>query len=796
MPRPLSAANRGLRSPCSRRPRPRHPFMAPNQRSNIHSDAFQTDTNAWSGPLGRETETLNHYEPPGGVCGSITFNSQDQIVTTCIQLRAVRLKLFDPRTLEELASMELPPRSPSTNPFQDFAGGGYFYLDNEDRAVIPTTERHLLRDRAERRRVRDRAGLRPHRPRCRKRPKIISALPDWSGRIWLATTAGVLAVIDPATGDVKSHDLGEVVQNSFAVGDEGDVYIVSEKALYRFEAGADGTPVVKWRKVYDNTGELKPGQVSAGSGTTPTLHGDGWVSITDNADPMHVVVYRRSTGRMVCEQAVFEKGAGSTDNSLIGAGHSLIVENNYGYTGPAATMMGERTEPGIERVDIEADGEGCLKVWHSDEISPSLVPKLSLSNGLVYVYTQDAEGDDDDPWFLTALDFRTGKTVWKRLVGQGTYFNNNYAPVTLGPDATAYVGVLGGLILVRDKTAPVPQETRPKIRLKAKRRGRRVRVRARAPSGGVVAPVRGAIVRVGKRTATTNGRGRATLRSKGRPCCREEAGLPPRPDEGEALSTFDKLAGLPLEVEDYELEGSEFKVHDDFTRLSTTIRIRGGGEEGIGEDVTYDALDHIALQDAGPTQPLAGSHTIGSFCELVGELDLFSAGAPVRDVSRLYRRWAFESAALDLALRQQGIPLTEPLELRGAAGHVRRLAPAGRAADARARRKAARALPDAALQARPDQLVDRRADRRARRHRCDRLRRLQGPVQGHGRRPAARPRAVREGGRRVPRRMDRGSGADRGDRADPRPAQATGSPGTRRSIRSPTSRRCHSRRRW
>ena len=129
------------------------------------------------------------------------------------------------------------------------------------------------------------------------------------------------------------------------------------------------------------------------------------------------------------------------------------------------------------------------------------------------------------------------------------------------------------------------------------------------------------------------------------------------------MSTFDKLAGLPLEVESYDLDGNEFKVHEDFTRLSTTIRIKGGGEEGIGEDVTYDALDHIALQDAGAVQSLAGSHTIGSFCELVGGLDLFSAGPPVREVSRLYRRWAFESAALDLALRQQGIPLTEPLEL-------------------------------------------------------------------------------------------------------------------------------------
>ncbi len=84
------------------------------------------------------------------------------------------------------------------------------------------------------------------------------------------------------------------------------------------------------------------------------------------------------------------------------------------------------------------------------------------------------------------------------------------------------------------------------------------------------------------------------------------------------------------------------------------------GEEGIGEDVTYDALDHVALQEAGPVQELAGSWTIGSFCEHVGELDLFPA-EPVRDVSRLYRRWAFEIAALDLALRQAGASLAQAL---------------------------------------------------------------------------------------------------------------------------------------
>jgi hypothetical protein len=88
--------------------------------------------------------------------------------------------------------------------------------------------------------------------------------------------------------------------------------------------------------------------------------------------------------------------------------------------------------------------------------------------------------------------------------------------VTIGPDGAAYVGVLGGLLMVRDKTAPAQDiETRPKIKLRAKRRGKRVLLRATAPSGGVVAPVHGAKVRVGKHTETTGRRGRARIKAKG-----------------------------------------------------------------------------------------------------------------------------------------------------------------------------------------------------------------------------------------------------------------------------------------
>src|SRR3954462_15518669 len=126
------------------------------------------------------------------------------------------------------------------------------------------------------------------------------------------------------------------------------------------------------------------------------------------------------------------------------------------------------------------------------------------------------------------------------------------------------------------------------------------------------------------------------------------------------MGVYDRIADLPLEIESYELEGLERDVSSEFTRLSTVIHIHGGGEEGVGEDVTYDALDHVAFQDAGAVLDLAGSHTIDSFCELMGSLDLFPAD-PVRDVSRRYRRWAFESTALDLALRQAGESLASRL---------------------------------------------------------------------------------------------------------------------------------------
>src|SRR5262245_5243184 len=110
------------------------------------------------------------------------------------------------------------------------------------------------------------------------------------------------------------------------------------------------------------------------------------------------------------------------------------------------------------------------------------------------------------------------------------------------------------------------------------------------------------------------------------------------------VGLYEQIADLPLEIEGYELDGLEHDFAGQFLRMTTLIRLRGGGEEGVGEDVVYDGLDHVAFQDAGPSQPLAGSWTIDSFSKHLDGLELFPS-PPERESSRDYRRWAFESAA-------------------------------------------------------------------------------------------------------------------------------------------------------
>lgn len=450
---------------------PRHPFMAPNGASNIHTDAYQTDAHDGPGPLGRNLtvrSTLFAAE-----CASVTFDSRGRIVTVCVSPLGATLRLLDPRTLATLALRELPFRKLGTFSFSNFAGGGYFYLDHRDRAVLTTFTGHLqVYAQAD-------PGFRLVREvdltSATGGADVISALPDWSGRIWFVTTTGVVGFV-AHDDSVHSVELpaGETIANSFAVDESGAVFVVSTHALYRFDVTGD-EPQVTWRQPYDRGSRVKPGRVSQGSGTTPTLigpasaPGGGAIAITDNADPrMNVLVFRRGAGgpgpEPPCQQPVFTDGESADENSLIAVPGGLIAENNYGYAGPlaGAPKRTPDTAPGLVRIDVDPVVGGCEVAWENTTARiPTLVSKVSLATGLVYTYTHPAAAElpltlrladllAPDAWFLTAYDARTGEQVWSRHVGSGLGFNNNYAPVTLGPDGAAYVGTLGGLVRIAD----------------------------------------------------------------------------------------------------------------------------------------------------------------------------------------------------------------------------------------------------------------------------------------------------------------------------------------------------------
>jgi L-alanine-DL-glutamate epimerase-like enolase superfamily enzyme len=127
------------------------------------------------------------------------------------------------------------------------------------------------------------------------------------------------------------------------------------------------------------------------------------------------------------------------------------------------------------------------------------------------------------------------------------------------------------------------------------------------------------------------------------------------------VSAYERIAGLPLRIEGYSLEILALELRPEFRRLTTVIRLHGGGEEGVGEDVCYDEIEHTSQAEGGPVLPLAGEFDLDGFSRHLDGLDIFHAGAPVRPMYDDYRRWAYESAALDLALRQAGTSLADAL---------------------------------------------------------------------------------------------------------------------------------------
>jgi len=444
-PRPLSA-------PAV----PQNPHLSPNGTSSMHNDAYSTDAYDVSGPRGHDLRIRSRSY---GIreCATIAFDSHGRLVGLCGGLEGFTMMVIDPVTLNPLDELQVSQRdlASGANPLTDICGGTYFFLDPHDHAFATTTDAGIAEIAVAADGTLTRVRDWPIASYLSADDCLVAAGVDWAGRLWWFSQQGVVGTLDRATGRVRAlaPPAGEGIFNSVSSDETGGMYAVTTHATYRLDAGADGRPRVTWRIAYDRGTKLKPGTLSQGSGTSPTLIGRRWIAIADNAEPRsRVIVYDRRRGvtdRLHCQVAVLADGASATENSLVAAGNSLIIENNYGYTGVQATLLGRSTTPGIARVLIERDG--CRVAWTNDQvIAPTSVPKASLGNGLVYAYTKPVRRDLIDAWYLTAIDIRTGRVAWSRLTGTGIQWNNHYAAIYLGPDGTLYVATVAGLIRLAD----------------------------------------------------------------------------------------------------------------------------------------------------------------------------------------------------------------------------------------------------------------------------------------------------------------------------------------------------------
>lgn len=454
---------------------PQHPYLAAEGVNGMHGNSYNTGAYSYSGPLGVnpvvKSRSMNVF---GGLVATLMFDSQGRIMCISGNVVGFRLLLMDADTLEILAETRLPQRASTMEFFKtldfskissDTSGGAYCHLLEGDRPIIGNSDNVIQIYYVDESSGKPEWKIEKEWNISSLLPEgsyITDAIPDHEGNIWFVTRPGEVGFIEKDSDEVHIMTLeGEEIQNTLVTAADG-VYIVSDYAMYRFDIDEKGEPCYTWRTAYDRGTTLKPGAINQGSGTTPTLLDvpcrDGSVrklcAITDNADGrVNMVIYDRITGEVIDEIPLFEEGHSVSENSLIAYDRSFIVENNYSDTGAGFLENNPTSYPGVIRVDMNEDCTGADIVWESSEASATVVPKLSTGNGLVYLYTREI--NDDIPksavaWYFTAIDFRTGETVYKVFTGCGKNWNNSYGPITIGPNGNAYVGVFNGLISVGD----------------------------------------------------------------------------------------------------------------------------------------------------------------------------------------------------------------------------------------------------------------------------------------------------------------------------------------------------------
>lgn len=498
-----------------------NPYLSPNPNSNVHSDSYMSDTYPFSGPTAAVQTSVAQVEfsvvkdPQTGAnrivalgeCAAQAFDAQGNIQTVCAGLPNQQdasapyqryVATIDRSTMQILALYPFTYTPKAGEPFS-FGGAGYFYQDNQYRMVVAMSDGHVL---VLRRTPSNAGGIDGYTvdadynltgtggavpvPQGVDKLDLYAVVPDKNGNIWFTTSQAVVGTITPGnpvkvawidlndpnrTGKrpSKTDPANQEIYNSHAV-DEGDstsglsgAYIVTTHQLYRLGMGADGNPAIVWSATYDRGKGQKSGQVSQGSGTTPTIFrmaNRRFVTIADNAVNMNVNVYRAEATLPTGEQRLFAQLAPfgkneevSDENSLIvapgtdGKSVDIYAENNFGNVDISSTLGSAVTKPGFARMRLTSDGGFTVASLNSSIAVPSLVSKMSLASNIVYTYNKAADG-----WYLTGLDATDLNVIrFTTKVGPGLPgYNNFYAGLALDADGkTVWIGTLLGLTRVQ-----------------------------------------------------------------------------------------------------------------------------------------------------------------------------------------------------------------------------------------------------------------------------------------------------------------------------------------------------------
>jgi len=512
---------------------PPNPYVGVDGAASMHGDTASSDTTPLPGPgvggIGCESEAL------GSTCPTIVLRSDGNpyaLCTSYVGLAPV-VRLLDKHTGEPLARLRLSAGS--------LLGGVYAYVDNQDRLVMVHGDNELVWVKAEREnggwelsvehRVSLRDAVTAHcgSPSC---DAVTAISAGCDGRVWFVSQGAVAGTFDPVSGQVAAIQLApdEGVYNSFSTAPGGRAGIVTDRALYLLTAGDGGLPEVRWRREYDRGPFRKPGQLSRGSGATPTFFGPrtgtDYLTITDNAVPlMSLLVFDAGTqtpaqggrgGELICQEPLFSSGSSGTENSAIAVGGSIFVPSTYGYPYPKLPEgVGPAVPPtadfvgGMVRVDLRADGTGCGVVWES-AVRSCAVPKLSTADGLIYTVTRtDASGDDStsllDSYDFTVVDPGSGAVLDREPIGSGFFHDTLQMVGNTGEDRVLWVGTASGVTRIE-----------PACRTARREEARGAVPRPCAIPGGNGSPAEPKGSRPPAETAARGARARATTTSSGR----------------------------------------------------------------------------------------------------------------------------------------------------------------------------------------------------------------------------------------------------------------------------------------